>query len=59
MNDISIQTENGLNDCDIDLVQHIEKELTKVMVRNGFTKTTTTKADDKLIFNYRQFGKAL
>ena len=59
MSEITIQTENGLDDCEIDLVQKIEKEITKVMVSNGFTKTTTTKAGGKLVFNYRQFGKAL
>ena len=59
MDNIMVQTENGLDDCEIDLVQKIEKEITKVMVSNGFTKTTTTKAGGKLVFNYRQFGKAL
>lgn len=57
MKDILIETQNGLDDCTIELVQKIEKDLDSVMVSNGFTRTSTTKASNFLKFNYKQFGK--
>ena len=59
MNNISVKVEDGLNNCSIGLIQVIERELDKVMVSNGFTRTTTSKAEDRLEFNYKQFGKAI
>lgn len=59
MKSIAVETENGLDDCTIELVQQVENEITTVMVQNGFAKTTTTKTGDRLVFNYRQFGKSL
>ena len=57
--DISIRLEPGLSQNQIEFIQHIEKELDGVLVQNGFARTTTTKSDDSVAFNYRQFGIAV
>ncbi len=57
--EVKIKTNNGLDDCQIGLIQVIEKDLDKIMNRFGFTRTESTKSSDKLSFIYRQFGKAL
>lgn len=56
---VTVKTTSGLNDCQIELVQAMEKDIDKAMLKNGFARTTTSKAGDKLLFIYRQFGKAL
>lgn len=57
--DISVQLDSGLNQNQIEFIQHIEKELDDVLVKNGFVRTTTTKGGDLVVFNYRQFGMAI
>ena len=56
---VKVKTENGLDDCEIDLVHSIERAVDEAMVKNGFVRTTSGKAGDYLEFNYRQFAKAL
>lgn len=56
---LKVALKSGLNDCSIELIQHIEKSVDAVMSKNGFTRTTTSKSGDCVEFNYRQFGKAL
>ena len=57
--EIEVKTNNGLNDCSIELVQVIEKDLDKLMVTYGFHRNKTTKSCEKISFTYIQFGKVV
>ncbi len=59
MNKASVTLDVGVDKTDIKFIQHLEKEIDSVMVKNGFTRTTTTKKGDSTEFNYRQFGVVL
>ena len=54
-----ITINKGLNNWSIEWIQDIEKALDVALVRQGYTRTTTTKADEYLLFNYKLFGKCL
>ena len=54
----TIKTDIGLDNMQIDLIQSIEKAVDDAMVKNGFTRTTSTKAGDHIELNYRQFAAA-
>ena len=54
--EIKIKLEPGIKNNDISLIQAVEKDLDKTMVAYGFTRSTTSKTDDKVEFNYIQFG---
>lgn len=49
----------GLDRNNIELFQAIEKDIDKVMVSYGFTRSETTKAGDRVELIYRQFGVCL
>lgn len=53
---ITVKADRGLNDCSIDFIQHMEKELGAALLQCGFARTTTGKTGDSLEFNYRQFA---
>jgi len=59
MLEVSVQLGSGLNQNQIEFIQHIEKELDDVLVKNGFARTTTTKSGRRVVFNYRQFEIAI
>lgn len=55
---VAIKTNIGLEHMQIDLIHSIEKAVDNAMAQNGFTRTTSTKADDHIKLNYRQFAAA-
>ncbi len=59
MEKIKVKTDTGLDSCSIELIQQIEDDLDEAMIKNGFTRTTTSKKGDVLEFNYQQFGVCL
>ncbi len=59
MDDVEITLNIGVDETDIEFIQHIEKELDLVMTRNGFTRSMSCKMGDKTRFRYRQFGVAV
>jgi len=56
---MKLTIDKGLNDYDIDLIHVIEEALDVALVRQGFARTTTTKENNYIEFNYRQFGRCL
>ncbi len=56
---MAVKADRGLDNCSIEFVRQIEKDIDAAMLSNGFARTTTTKAGDSLEFNYRQFGVCL
>lgn len=57
--EIKVTTINGLDDCLIELVQGIEGDIDKAMLKHGFCRVSSSKSGDSLEFTYRQFAKAL
>ena len=53
---ISVKLKPSTDSILISFIQDIEKELDIVMVKNGFTRTSTRKDRDQIVFKYRQFG---
>jgi len=53
---VEVTLENSLDDCQIDLVQAIEKSIDGVMIDHGFTRIRSSKGDI-ISFTYKQFGK--
>lgn len=58
MKNVTVETNIGLDNMDISLVQSIEKSVDFAMAANGFHRTTTSKTGDKITLNYRQFAAA-
>lgn len=58
-NAITITLNGGLKNWGIDFVQHLEKEFDEALTHNGFSRATTTKSDDLIEINYRQFAECL
>jgi len=57
--DLTVTIEQGSEGYGPDLIKHLEKDLDTALVKNGFTRTSTTNENNTLQFNYRQFGKCL
>jgi hypothetical protein len=55
--EINVVTINGLDDCQIELAQKIEKDIDEAMLGNGFCRVASDKSGDSLEFIYRQFAK--
>ncbi|OPX33361.1 MAG: hypothetical protein B1H40_00095 [Candidatus Latescibacteria bacterium 4484_181] len=53
---VKVKTDTGLDNCSIKLIQQIEDDLDEAMIKNGFTRTTTSKEGNILEFNYHRFG---
>jgi hypothetical protein len=56
---IKVSIEPGLDKITIKFIQHIEKEIDKVMVVNGLYRVASNKNDEKIVFCYRFFGRCL
>lgn len=56
---INIRIEPGLDRNDIEFIQYLESEIDRVMVENGFSRTSSTKCGGEVSFSYRQFGVCL
>jgi len=56
---VHIKTDAGLDNMSIELIQAIEKMVDCALVQYGFSRIGTDKEKDKVVYKYRQFGKAL
>jgi hypothetical protein len=59
MDGLTVHLSGGLKNHTIEFIQHLEKTLDDALVTQGFSRTGSTKSDDVIIFNYRQFGVCL
>ena len=58
-NAITIKLNGGLSEWGIDFIQVLEKIFDEGLNSQGFTRSTSTKSDEEIEFNYRQFARCI
>lgn len=59
MKEIVVETNIGLDDMQIDLIQGIEQDVDDAMGKNGFCRIGTAKTGNSIALRYRQFAVAV